>query len=177
MSHYLSVAPASTEFAARDALAGLGITCLVPRKVEMIRLPKRRRPEPITSPLLQTYIFATMTPDQWHQAAAEGVMRTVKMIAPKEWTKVQAFTERVEADYQTRMAQIEAGERIAEYTPGDVLQILGGPLLGSFATFRGIVDGMVPMLKVEYDCVMGRLISLVDPIYARPAVVSQFEIR
>lgn len=169
MSHYLSVTPASTEFSARDTLAGLDISCIVPRKVEMIRLPKRRRPEPVVEPLIRGYIFATMTPDQWHQAAAEGVMRTVKMIAPKEWIKVQAFADQVEADYQTRIAQIEAGERISEYQPGQALQILGGTLDGKFAIFRGIVDGMVPLLKVEYDCVMGRLTSLVDPIYARPA--------
>ncbi len=170
MTHYLSTAPAHTEFVARDTLADLGISCLVPRKVEMVRLPKRRRPEPVIEPLLQGYLFATMNATQWHLAAAEGIMRTVKVISPKEWDKhVLPFAARVEADYQYRMAQIEAGERIAEYHPGQALQILGGALIGQFATFRSIVDGMVPMLKVEYECVMGRITGLVDPIYARAA--------
>lgn len=172
MTPYLGYAPARTEFAARDVLEALDITCIVPRKVEMVRLPKRRRPEPVESPSLQSYIFAAMTAEQWHLARAEGVMRTVRMIGPKEWARVLKYAARVEADYQCRMEQIERGERIMEYQPGQALEILGDDLLRSMARFKRIIEGAVPMLEVEMDCAMGRFTATVDPIYAKPLQIS-----
>ena len=165
--HLLAYAPRGQEFEIADAVNAMGAIAIVPRMVELIRLPKQRRPQISESPFLPNYIFCALTPDEWHAAPKE--LATVRFIGPQNWRRVQAFAQQVESDYQHRMAQIEAGNRLSEYNHGDVLEILGGVMQGQLATFRRLIEGKVPMIEAEVQMqLLGRpVIATVDPINAR----------
>lgn len=181
----LGYAPKGAEFAVEDALNDIGAFCVVPRKVELVRLPKQRRPSVIESPYWQNYIFARMTDEQWHFARTAlwvpsqdgGKVRvnfsTVMWIDEREWERwVMPAVARIEQDYQVRMAQIEAGERLSEYSAGDALQLLGEPLGARMGIFRRVIEGKLPMIEAELQGVtlLGKpVVVKVDPVMARRA--------
>lgn len=174
MTQYLlAYAPRGTEFEVADAIDALGGFAVVPRKVELVRLPKQRRPSIVESPVLPNYVFARMTAEQWQQARADRlIFSTVAWMGPNEWKRVQAFAARAEQDYQVRMAQIEAGERLSEYSAGDALQLLGEPLGARMGIFRRVIEGRVPMIEAELQGVtlFGKPVMVtVDPVMARKA--------
>ena len=171
MMRLLAYAPTGREFATSDALNDIGASAICPRKVNLIRLPKQRRPQIVEEPFLRGYMFCTMTAAQWHQAKRDNItFTTCREIGPGEWRNVQAFAARVEQDYQYRMAQIEAGNRLSEYNPGDALEILGGVMQGHMATFLRLHDGKVPMIEAQIADMelLGKPIRVtLDPINAR----------
>ena len=173
MTYLLAYAPAKTEFAVAEAINEIGALAVCPRKVELVRLAKRRRPEIEESPVLPNYLFCAMSYQQWHQCIADRIIfDTVKWIGPHEWARVQAYAARVEQDYQHRMAQIEARERLSEYEPGDALKLLGGTFQGKMAVFRRMIEGKVPMIEAEMlgFQLLGRSVTVtVDPVLARKA--------
>lgn len=176
--HILAYCPRGHEFDLADAINEGGGLAVVPRKVELVRLPKQRRPQIVESPLLPNYLFAALSPDQWHNAPRE--LSTVKFIGPNEWRRVRDFAARVEMDYQNRMADLErqmAAQKqdqhrrifLSEYAPGDTLEILGGVMQGYMATFKRLHEGAVPMIEAEVQLtLMGRPVTArIDPIMAR----------
>lgn len=171
MIHLLAYVPARQEFDTAHAINSLGAMATAPRKVELIRLPKQRRPQIVESPFLRNYLFCAMTAAQWHECRAERIaFTTCCEIGPNEWRSVQTFAQRVEQDYQHRMAQIEAGNRLSEYNPGDVLEILTAPFLGKLATFRKLHDGRLPKIEAQLQGLelLGREVTvMLDPINAR----------
>lgn len=160
------------EFDAQEECEALGITCHVPRRVDMIRQGKRRRPDPVVKPFLPNYVFIEATPAQWHDLKDTKLIRTTMGIGEGNARLVHRFIAKVEADYAERMAQIEAGQRVDEYSEGDCLQIIAGPFTGQLATFRRIAEGagIFPEIVAELE-LMGQATRVrLDPLVARKAV-------
>lgn len=179
MIYLLASVSRGAEFRTADAINDLGALAVSPRKVDMIRLPKQRRPQLVESPVFSNYLFCALTDHDYHRARlpmrfmGEVVqpIRPVRVITPGEWWgNVQCCLQRIEIDYQRRMEQYEAGVRLEEYQPGDALQILAGIFEGKAASFRRLIDGKVPMIEAELmDLqILGRSVTVtVDPIKAR----------
>ena len=159
------------EFDAQEECEALGITCYLPRKVELIRQGKRRRPDAVVRPYLPGYLFIETDAEGWHMLKATKHIRTLMGIGDKEARRVMEFVDKVEADYTARMAKIEAGERVSEYAEGDTLEITLGPLKGQLARFKRIAEGaMFPEVVAETE-LMGQVVTIkLDPLAARKAV-------
>lgn len=159
------------EFDAAEECEALGITCYLPRKVEMIRQGKRRRPDAVVRPYLPGYLFIETDAEGWHMIKATKHIRTLMGIGQNEARRVMAFIDRCEAEYQARMAQIEAGERVSEYQVGDLLEITLGPFQGALARFKRIAEGaMFPEVVAEAE-LMGQVVTIkLDPLAARKRV-------
>lgn len=159
------------EFDAQEECEALGITCHVPRKVDLIRQGKRRRPDAVVRPLLPGYIFIETDAHGWHMLKASKHIRTMMGVGPMDERNARAFIAAAEADFHARMAQIEAGERVSEYQAGEVLEIIQGPLTGQLARFKRIAEGaMFPEVVAEVD-MMGQAVTIkLDPLAARKAV-------
>lgn len=160
------------EFDAQEECETLGITCHVPRRVDMIRQGKRRRPDPVVRPFLPNYVFIEATPAQWHDLKDTKLIRTTMGIGDGNARLVHRFIARVEADYAQRMAQIEAGQRVDEYNEGDALEIIAGPFAGMLAKFRSIAEGagIFPEIVAELDLMGQATRARLDPLIVRRAV-------
>lgn len=159
------------EFAAQEEAEALGVTAYVPRRVDLIRQGKRRRPDVVERPYLPNYVFIQATDEQWHWLRDSKHFRSIMGIPPASAPSVMAFIDRVERDFAARMAQIEAGERVSEYNPGDLLQIIAGPFAGQLATFRKVAEAADNPIIIAETEMMGQIVRVtVDPIAARKAV-------
>lgn len=159
------------EFDAQEEAEALGITCHVPRRVDLIRQGKRRRPDAVIKPYLPGYVFVETDADGWHLLRQSKHLRTWMGIGPSEARRVMEFIARVESDFAKRMAQIEAGERVSEYAPGDLLQIIAGPFAGQLARFQRIAEGAIfPEVVAETE-LFGQAVTIrLDPLAAKRAV-------
>lgn len=172
MTLWAAYVRAGKEFEAVADLEELGIWAVVPRRVDMIRQGKRRRPDPVVKPYLDNYVFCDLTDQQWHAVKSSKHIRSLLGIGANNARQVMQFITRVEADYTARMAQIEAGQRVDEYEDGDVLQIIAGPFAGTLATFRRVAEGagLFPELIAEGE-LFGQAVTIrLDPLAARKAV-------
>lgn len=170
-SFWIGYAQARQEFTAQAKITAAGITCHVPRKVDMVRQGKRRWPDPITSPALLNYVFLTGTDQDWHSVQALNVLRpTMIQIGKRAWDSITRFCHITELDYAARMDQINAGQRVAQYKPGEVLRIIAGPLAGQLATFTCMVEGSGPFPEIDASIeIMGRNTKTrLDPMHATP---------
>lgn len=159
------------EFDAQEEAETLGLTCYVPRRVDLIRQGKRRRPDAVIRPYLPGYVFIETDAHGWHMLKGSKHLRSWIGIGEGNARQVMAFINRVEGDFAQRMAQIEAGERVSEYAPGDLLQIIAGPFQGQLARFKRIAEGaMFPEVVAEAD-IMGQAVTIrLDPLAAKRAV-------
>lgn len=171
MTLYACYATTGREFDVQESCEALGITCHVPRRVDLIRQGYRRRPDAITSPYLPNYVFPEVDEAGYYELDAIRHLARTKVEISRP-APVLAFIARVETDYAERIAQIEAGYRVSEYSPGDLLQIMAGPMAGTLASFRRIIErgqDQFPMIEAETE-IMGRAVTIrVDPIRARAA--------
>jgi transcription antitermination factor NusG len=163
------------EFAAQEALQAIGIDARVARQVEAYRPPTKRTAVPVTRPYLSRVVFIHVTDDEWHQAVAlKEVPGSLMAINDKSAERfLLPFLARVEADYQERMAAIEAGQRVEEYAPGDLLEILAGPLAGTIATFRQVMHRAHethPLIQAEGEMFGGKVALELDPVQVRKKV-------
>ena len=156
----------------QEQLEALGLTCSVPLRVDVIRQGKRRRPDVVERAYLPGYAFGWFGNDDWHAVKHAKHVRTMMGVSEPSERLVLAFIARVEADYMARKAQIDAGLRVEEYNPGDLLQIMTGPFAGQLARFTRMLEtahDVFPMIEAELD-VFGRAARVqVDPITARRA--------
>lgn len=169
----IGYAKATKEFEVQDALRDMGIAACVPRKVEAKRVPTKRRPVPVTTPYLRNYVFIECSAEQWHDlAGVKHLAKTTVFVSKGEVKLLRAFIDTTEAEYLDRMGAIEAGQRVEEYSPGDMIEITGGPLAGQLARFRRIVESahdLFPRLRAEGE-LFGQSVTVdVDPIHARKA--------
>ena len=179
------------EFNAQEQLEAIGITCHVPRQVELVRKGKRRWPDPVVTPFLQNYLFIEAS-DEDHYAIKDcDLIRPTQMVvAGKIMRDVLTFIDRVESDYSERMGEIEElqarikrsdaseaevmaiRQRLAEYRPGDLLEIIAGPFAGQLARFGRMIEAAheaFPQIEAEME-VMGMVTrTKIDPIAARKA--------
>ena len=167
-------AKAGHEFAVQADLAELGITSWVARQINAKRVPTSRVAVAVVAPYLPNYIFIDCTDDQWHKLRdVKHLASTMVSIAPRAVRAyLDPFRDQVEADYAARRAAIDAGERVAEYQPGDLLEIMAGPLIGQLATFRKLAEtdhDIFPRIKADVE-LFGRVATIdLDPIHARRA--------
>ena len=170
---WVAYATTGQEFSAQEQCEVLGYTCQVPRKVDLIRHQKRRIPDVTVKPYMGNYLFISGGDDVFHAVKLIKEIRGTAMgIGRQNARQVQAFIDRVEADYTARMAQIEAGQRVSEYRPGDLLTLMTGPFAGQVATFRRMVEtagDMFPKIEAEMSfTLIGQIVTAtVDPINAR----------
>ena len=138
--HWIGYAQAGKEFAVQGEIKALGINCLVPRRIDVVRKGRRETEAPITSPALMNYVFITGTMDQWHLArTVKGLSEICIFVGDRVWQTVVEFCDRTETDYEARTARILAGEFVGRHTPGEELRIVSGPLAGQLATFSRMV--------------------------------------
>jgi hypothetical protein len=81
------------------------------------------------------------------------------------------FIDRVEAEYQFRMSQIEAGERVSEYAENDLLQVLDGGFREKLVKFSRIAKGSngLPLIVGKTE-MFGREVEIpLDPLIVRRA--------
>jgi transcription antitermination factor NusG len=158
------------EFDVEEQATTLGIQAIVPRRVDIIRRGKRRWPDAIESPFLPNYVFVWMTDEEWHWLRDIKEVASIMGVIPQYEPIIRRFIDRVGADHDARMAQIAAGQRVAEYEPDDVLQIISGPLQGQMARFRKMVeraDELFPKIAADME-LMGRIVPVeIDPLDAR----------
>jgi transcription antitermination factor NusG len=169
---WIAYTPKGREFDAQEEAEALGLWAMVPRRVDMLRKGFNRRAEPVISAYLPNYMFFRSGNEGWHWMKGSKTVRTVMGVSPGNAALVDQFIDRVEADFAARMAQIEAGQRVDEYEPGDLLQIVTGPFAGVVASFKRVAEGasMFPELVVETQ-LFGQAVTVrVDPIAARRAV-------
>ena len=137
----------------------------------MIRQGKRRRPDPVVKPFLPNYIWIEATPAQWHALKDTTLIRTTMGIGEGNARLVHRFIAKVEADYAERMAQIEAGQRVDEYSEGDCLQIIAGPFMGMLARFKAVAEGADhPIVVAELDILGQATKARLDPLVVKRAV-------
>lgn len=170
--NWIGYARTHKEFDVESELLDLGFAATVPRKVEAIRSGTRRWPEPRIMPYLPNYVFLCVDPANWPKLSrVKHLSRTRQAIPRTSAQPVSTFLARVEGEYLSRMSQIEAGERLAEYQPGDMLKILG-PFGECLARFRSIVeraDSIYPEIVAEID-IMGRAVTVrADPLHVKKA--------
>lgn len=160
------------ELNVQEQLEAMNLQCSVPLRVDMIRQGKRRRPDVVERAYLTGYAFAWFAVEDWHTVRGAKHVRTMMGVSAQSERLVRAFIDRVEADYRARMEQIDAGLRVAEYNPGDLLQIMTGPFAGQLARFMRMLEtahDVFPLIEAEID-VFGRLAKVqVDPIAAKRA--------
>lgn len=160
------------ELDVQEQLEAIGLQAIAPRRVDMIRQGKRRRPDAVISAYLPGYVFAWFGDDDWHAVREAKHVINLMGVSPQTERHVRAFIARVEADFAARMAQIEAGERVSEYNPGDLLTILAGPFAGQLARFGRMVERahvLVPQIEATLD-VFGRPVRVeLDPIAVKKA--------
>lgn len=172
---WIAYAASGHEFSVQEQCEVLGYACDVPRRVDMIRHAKRRRPDKVIRPFLPNYVFIHGDDSAFHALREIKELRgTALGIGDNEARRVKAFIAKVEADFTERLAQIEAGERLSEYRPGDVLTLMTGPFAGQLATFRRMVENardVFPKIEAELAVnLMGKPVTaIVDPINARRA--------
>jgi transcription antitermination factor NusG len=169
--YWIGYAQARQEFAAKSEISAAGITCHVPKKVEMVRQGNRRWPDPVTMPALQNYVFFCGSDQDWHKVRRLNVLRaTMIHIGQRAWQSIVDFTEKTEADYTARMNQIFAGQRVAQYKPDETLEIIAGPLAGQLATFRRMIEstGQWPEIEASVNIMGADIKTRLDPLHARP---------
>ena len=170
MTLYAIYTPAKQELATEAAILALGVRAECAKRVDLIRQGKRRWPDPVISSYLPNYVFAWLDPADWHQVAKVKTVRDMIGIGPAAERGVSSFLARIKGDYLGRMSQIEAGERVAQYDPGDLLTILTGSFVGQLAKFGRMVETaneLFPQIEADMQ-IMGRSVRVkLDPLAVR----------
>lgn len=176
------------EFDAQAEAEALGITCYVPRRVDLIRQGKRRRPDPVIRPYLPGYLFAETDAAGWHMLRGTKHLRTWMGIGPNEAANVMRFIEATEAEFHRHMAEIERAQKVLmdmeatkaqrrealkvvqQFGESELLEILDGAFKGRLARFAGIAErGASQEIMAELE-VFGRTATLrLDPLAVRRA--------
>lgn len=162
------------EFAVERQLQRLGIEAHAPRKITFKRQGKRRHPDPITEVICPNYVFADIPAHLYATAMqCRGLSPTTMVVSEQQVKRhVRPFIERAAEKAAEAHRIIEANDRAAmcQYEPGELLEVLSGPLEGTFAKFKRMVHSshdFHPSLEVEFD-MMGRAVTgKVDPLDAR----------
>lgn len=157
------------EFDTAAAINDLGALAVVPRKVAIIPA-KDGKPERIEySPLLPRLMFLACTESQWHEwhshrlHGPQGILPPIRReldILPRTWASFQDFAARAEQECEYRLGLHEAGRKVRNYRPGDMLRIIGGDLLdGQLGEFIRLEHGRV--------VVQTKLVMMGKPVVAR----------
>lgn len=163
MTLWIGYARSGKEIEVSVAIEDLGIRCHIALQAEAKRSGKKRRPDLIISPVLPNYIFIEADVEQWFELAQVKHLAMTKTVCPSASIPgVMRFLTASQAKYAERMAKIQAGERLEEFQPNDLIKIISGPLEGQLARFKRIVeesgDDMFPMVEGEFE-MMGQVVT------------------
>jgi len=168
--NYVGYCCAGREFEVQHDLVEAGIGAWVARTITWKRVAKRRYPDPFEEPLLPNYIFLWLDPRDF--AALHGIRALsghLLPLGPHARASVLRFRRRAEREFARADSLRRGGERPrSEFTPGDPLTVIDGPLAGRLATFRAMIEraGQVyPMIEAEMNGLCVRL----DPLDVRGA--------
>ena len=173
MTLWIAYSRAGKEFETEQAIRDLGVDVWCARKVEFKRIAqsKSRRPQAVISPLLVNYLFLDCPAERYLDVVqVKHLASTMQAVGNTEARHVMRWLDARRAEFDERMSQIQAGERLAEYQPGEALEILRGPLAGKFATFQRIVEReheLFPRAEVETDMLGGKRRTDVDILDVR----------
>lgn len=139
---YLCYARSGKEFDVSDEIRALGGDVWCGRRIEWVRTGKNRRPEPREVPALPNYLFATLTPDQYHAARnVKFLAHTMAQLSPGAIDGFRRFARVVDARHSAdSKVAANATAPTAQFDPGEALQIIGGPFSEMTGTFRRIVE-------------------------------------
>ncbi len=178
--------PRNMEFALVEDCEALGIEAIAPRKVEAVRSGNNRWPEPRVTPYLPNYVFVRASAEEWHWLKEIRYVRDLMGVVPQDERKVQSFIDAVEADFTSRMAEIdravavlrdkeatkearrEAVALMQHYQPGDMLEVITGPFAGQLVAFGAMVERGAAMMP-EIEAAMAGLKVRFDPLVVRRA--------
>lgn len=153
-------------------LEALGVTVYCPRRVDAVRLGKKRYADAVVSPFLPNYLFLDMTADLFTTAiGVKHVAPTLHVIPHSEIARVLDFVDSIERDFDKREARIKAGEQVEQYTEGQLLDVFTGPFKDSVATFQRIVynGDDFPTLRAGIE-MMGREVTVdLDVLHVKAA--------
>lgn len=171
MTLWIAYTGSGKELAAQEEAEALGLWAAVPRKVDMLRKGYNRRAEPVISAYLPNYAFIEMTAEEWHWLQGSKTVRTLMGVGTTETRAVLRFIELVEADFATRMAQIEAGQRVDEYVPGEEIKVLEGAFAETLLRFKRVAEGADGFPAIIASTVLfGREAEVrLDPLVVRKA--------
>lgn len=145
------------EFAVEQQLHEMGVEAWTPRKITFARRGKKRHPEPVIEPYLPGYVFADIPATAFHSAVqARGAFQTTLHLSEGSLAAVRAFQRRVEDENAEANRIIARNDRaaMAEFNPGDALEILAGPFAERLVRFRRITmagNPAVPCVEWEAD--------------------------
>lgn len=189
MTMWLAYVPHGAEFDLVENCEVMGITAIVPRKVESVRTGNKRWPEPRVTPYLPNYAFIEASDDEWHWIREVKYVRDLMGVAPGWRPRLQAFFDAVEAQYTVRMAEIENAQKvmrsreatkearrealkvIQSYQPGDLLDVITGPFAGQVAAFGAMVEraaSLTPEIEVTLQGIDWGTVRL-DPLAVKKA--------
>ncbi|MGZ9811552.1 transcription termination/antitermination protein NusG [Pseudoroseicyclus sp. H15] len=174
MTWWIGYARTGRELDVAADLRAAGIDARVPCEVQARRIGKRRRPQPVSRPVWPNYVFLPELPTEtWRTVVDHPLMASTMLAIPRrDVPRVGPKLAQIERDFTERMNAIRAGERVDEYQPGDLLDIVGGSFAGSLATFRCLIDAGEDrdMRLVAEVKMLGRSVPVrLDPLHARAA--------
>ena len=187
MTLWIAYTARGREFDAQEEAETLGLWAAVPRRVDLIRQGKRRRPDAIVSPYLDNYVFVEADATGWHWLRGSKHVRSLMGVPPQEVAKVQRFIAKVEAEFIAKEAEIdraveimrnreaskedrrEAMKVMQAYTPGDLLEVICGPFAGQIVAFGAMVEraaSKLPEIEVSLQGLEWGAMRL-DPLHVR----------
>lgn len=170
MATYLLYAKAGKEMEVADDLRLLGIDVWCGKVIHWERRGKKRQAEAREAAMLPNYIFAEMTPYDYHRAMdVKHLHPTVHMVGNRDRATVAKFQAEVDAAYKAQDAvRAKAETPLPEYDPMAPLKIIAGPFSDRLVTFRRLVDANDPLkVKIEADGPMG--VMRIDPLDVKAA--------
>jgi transcription antitermination factor NusG len=143
---YLCYAKSKQEIYVRDELRLIGadVWCglVLEGKPDPKRAGRKRATIWTERPVLPNYLWARMSPQQFYDSRTikhlSPTMTLVPWSAERDLRRFQDMTDR--AYEQARRARDRGEQAPPAFEAGQVLEIIGGPLQGLTARFRGIVE-------------------------------------
>lgn len=167
---YLCYARSGKEFDVSDEIRALGGDVWCGRRIEWVRTGKKRRPEPREVPALPNYIFATLTPDQYHAARnVKFLAHTMAQLSPGAIDGFRRFARVVDDRFERDGMARKIPSRQTQFDPGEALQIIGGPFSEMTGTFRRIVEHAHDM-HPRVEVMVNGIPVAVDPLSVRRAL-------
>lgn len=170
------------EWAVEEAMSALGCSIHDTRTVEFLRKGKQRYATPEYRQALPGYVFASI-PDELFGAAvhvkgAWGSALPIIQVQKKDKLTDTPYDQAMRFFAMLKEKRDEAeriktrADLVAEFDPGEPLEILRGPFSEQLVTFQKMVHSahdLFPKLRVEME-IMGRKTTVdVDPLDVKSA--------
>lgn len=174
-STFLLYAHTGREFEVTDELQTIGADVWCGRKVTFRRKGKKRFAETIEEPKFPNYIFARMDFDTYYQTRnIKYLASTFHLLHRYDENELERCKTIVQRDYEEGMRIAENGDAAAraQYTKGQELIGLSGPLSERAMTFRRMVERQHdphPMVEVDVEMFGQKVRAYVDPLDVKEA--------